>query len=133
MRCDLQLWMQFNFPFLSAGTFQNIEHVFLVGVAGGVPQFADYYRHPRLGDIVFSKCDRKGNLYYHCDKIIQASGNLYYRCDQIIQASDNLCYRCGKIILSSGNPYYRCDNIIQTGYSLCFRCDNILQASFSLY
>ncbi|XP_025078923.1 uncharacterized protein LOC112555000 isoform X3 [Pomacea canaliculata] len=53
------------------GTFQNIEHVFIVGVAGGEPQFADYYRHPRLGDIVFSKCDSKGNMYYHCDKITQ--------------------------------------------------------------
>lgn len=53
------------------GTFQNIEHVFIVGVAGGVPRFADYYRHPRLGDIVFSKCDSKGYLYYYCDKILQ--------------------------------------------------------------
>ena len=54
-----------------SGTFQNIEHIFIVGVAGGVPQFADYYRHPRLGDIVLSKCDSKGYIYYYCDKITQ--------------------------------------------------------------
>ncbi|KAK7092325.1 uncharacterized protein [Littorina saxatilis] len=57
------------------GTFQNIEHVFIVGVAGGVPQFADYYRHPRLGDIIFSKCDSKGYLYYYCDKMTQDKEN----------------------------------------------------------
>ena len=44
-----------------------------MGVAGGVPQFADYYRHPRLGDIIFSKCDSKGYLYYYCDKITQVN------------------------------------------------------------
>ncbi|XP_076455911.1 uncharacterized protein LOC143290397 isoform X2 [Babylonia areolata] len=53
------------------GSFQNIEHVFIVGVAGGVPQFADYYRHPRLGDIIFSKCDAQRNLYYYCEKMTQ--------------------------------------------------------------
>ena len=56
---------------LVAGTFQNIEHVFIVGVAGGVPQFADYFRHPRLGDIVLSKTDDRNYLYYHCDKMAQ--------------------------------------------------------------
>lgn len=53
------------------GTFQNIQHVFIVGVAGGVPHFSDYFRHPRLGDVVFSKCNSKGYLYYYCDKILQ--------------------------------------------------------------
>ena len=62
-------WLWFDV----SGTFQNIEHVFIVGVAGGVPQFADYYRHPRLGDIIFSKCDSKGYLYYYCDKITQVN------------------------------------------------------------
>lgn len=56
------------------GSFQNIEHVFIVGVAGGVPQFADYLRHPRLGDIIFSRCDSNKNIYYHCDKMTQSKG-----------------------------------------------------------
>lgn len=61
------------------GTFQAIEHVFIVGVAGGVPRFADYFRHPRLGDIVFSKRDAKGYLYYYCDKITQdKEGDINY-------------------------------------------------------
>ncbi|XP_076437063.1 uncharacterized protein LOC143276450 isoform X2 [Babylonia areolata] len=62
------------------GTFQNIEHVFIVGVTGGVPQFADYYRHPRLGDIIISTCDKKGYIYYHCDKILQdKDGSVNYQ------------------------------------------------------
>ncbi|BFZ22499.1 hypothetical protein BsWGS_25538 [Bradybaena similaris] len=53
------------------GTFQNIEHVFLVGCAGSVPHFTDYYKHGRLGDVVISTANEKGHLYYFCDKIIQ--------------------------------------------------------------
>ncbi|KAL0270541.1 UNVERIFIED_CONTAM: hypothetical protein PYX00_007920 [Menopon gallinae] len=36
------------------GTFQKVEHVFLVGVGGGVPHFTDFNRHVRLGDVVIS-------------------------------------------------------------------------------
>ncbi|RXG69333.1 hypothetical protein Avbf_05797 [Armadillidium vulgare] len=36
------------------GTFQKVDHVFLVGVAGGVPHFTDYNKHVRLGDVVVS-------------------------------------------------------------------------------
>ncbi|XP_053408741.1 uncharacterized protein LOC123559375 isoform X2 [Mercenaria mercenaria] len=53
------------------GTFQQIEHVFIVGVAGGVPHFTDYYKHPRLGDVMISDCSRTGDIYYYCDKILQ--------------------------------------------------------------
>ena len=57
--------------FIISGTFQEIEHVFVVGVAGGVPHFTDYYKHPRLGDVVISKADSSDNIYYYCDKILQ--------------------------------------------------------------
>ncbi|KAL5277264.1 hypothetical protein ACFFRR_002473 [Megaselia abdita] len=36
------------------GTFQKVDYVFLVGVAGGVPHFTDYKKHVRLGDVVVS-------------------------------------------------------------------------------
>ncbi|KAI8767446.1 hypothetical protein BgiBS90_029594, partial [Biomphalaria glabrata] len=55
------------------GTFQAIEHVFLVGCAGSVPHFTDFYKHGRLGDVVISASDQsdKGYIYYYCDKITQ--------------------------------------------------------------
>ncbi len=36
------------------GIFQRIDHVILVGCAGGVPHYSDYTRHPRRGDIIVS-------------------------------------------------------------------------------
>ncbi|KAL3311477.1 hypothetical protein Ciccas_009942 [Cichlidogyrus casuarinus] len=36
------------------GSFQSVEHVLLVGVAGAVPDIPHYERHSRLGDIVVS-------------------------------------------------------------------------------
>lgn len=61
------------------GTFQNIEYVFIVGVAGGVPYYTDYYKHVRLGDIVISKGGRNNNIYYYCQKILKnKEGDLQY-------------------------------------------------------
>ncbi|CAJ0941339.1 unnamed protein product, partial [Mesorhabditis belari] len=36
------------------GNFQHIEHVFVVGVGGGVPHLTDAKKHARLGDVVVS-------------------------------------------------------------------------------
>lgn len=36
------------------GTFQKIDYVFIVGVAGGIPHFTDFKKHVRLGDVVIS-------------------------------------------------------------------------------
>lgn len=36
------------------GTFQAVEHVFLVGVAGAVPHYTDFEKHVRLGDVVMA-------------------------------------------------------------------------------
>lgn len=57
------------------GTFQRVEHVFLVGLGGGVPHFTDYHSHVRLGDIVVSSppsCPTavgKPYIYLHCEKV----------------------------------------------------------------
>lgn len=53
---------------LIAGTFGDVEHVFLVGVCGAVPHYTDYYNHVRLGDIVVSMPNKMGQLYIYCDK-----------------------------------------------------------------
>uniref|UniRef100_A0A0B7AA72 Winged helix-turn-helix domain-containing protein n=1 Tax=Arion vulgaris TaxID=1028688 RepID=A0A0B7AA72_9EUPU len=61
------------------GTFQNIEHVFLVGCSGSVPHFTDYFKHGRLGDVVISYADDNGQIYYFCDNITQdKSGDTQY-------------------------------------------------------
>lgn len=51
------------------GTFSDIEHVFLVGAAGGVPHYTDYYNHVRLGDVVVGTPSEKGFMYVFCDKV----------------------------------------------------------------
>lgn len=45
----------------------------LVGVGGSVPQYNDYHKHPRLGDVVISVPSKKGGpVYVHCDHVDQA-------------------------------------------------------------
>ena len=40
------------------GTFQKVDFVFIVGVAGGIPHYTDYNKHVRLGDVVISSADQ---------------------------------------------------------------------------
>lgn len=40
------------------GTFQKVDFVFIVGVAGGIPHYTDYKKHVRLGDVVISSLDQ---------------------------------------------------------------------------
>ncbi|CAH1774230.1 unnamed protein product [Owenia fusiformis] len=51
------------------GSFSEVEHVFLVGVGGGVPHYTDFYKHVRLGDVVCSAPNHKGSCYIYCDKL----------------------------------------------------------------
>ena len=54
--------------------------MFVVGVAGGVPHYTDFYKHVRLGDIVISKCNDEGRFYKHCEKILQdKDGNVQFK------------------------------------------------------
>jgi len=53
------------------GTFGDIEHVFLVGISGGVPHYTDFYNHVRLGDVIVSAPNQKGQLFIYCDKVTQ--------------------------------------------------------------
>ena len=50
------------------GTFQKVDYIFLVGVAGGVPHYTDYNRHVRLGDVVIScpNSIKKPDVYLYC-------------------------------------------------------------------
>ncbi|XP_041371438.1 uncharacterized protein LOC121384991 isoform X2 [Gigantopelta aegis] len=61
------------------GGFQNIEHVFVMGVAGGVSHLTDYFKHLRRGDVLISRCNEKGYIYYYCEKILQdKEENIHY-------------------------------------------------------
>ena len=43
--------------------------MFIVGGAGGVPHYTDYYKHVRLGDVVMSTPNDKGHIYVFCNKV----------------------------------------------------------------
>ncbi|EYC26557.1 hypothetical protein Y032_0010g1218 [Ancylostoma ceylanicum] len=47
------------------GNFQNIEHVFVVGVGGAVPHFTDAKRHARLGDVIISASQPDAYIFSH--------------------------------------------------------------------
>ena len=66
---------------LFLGTFSDIEHVLLVGVAGGVPHFTDFYKHVRLGDVIMATPNNNGFLYVFCDRIDtdEEKGTLNYK------------------------------------------------------
>ncbi|XP_037919335.1 uncharacterized protein LOC119656799 isoform X2 [Hermetia illucens] len=44
------------------GTFQKVDYIFIVGVAGGVPHYTDYKRHVRLGDVVIASSEKSRNI-----------------------------------------------------------------------
>ncbi|CAD6188506.1 unnamed protein product [Caenorhabditis auriculariae] len=47
------------------GNFQQIEHVFVVGVGGAVPHYTDERLHARLGDAVISASNPHAYVYAH--------------------------------------------------------------------
>jgi len=53
------------------GTFQGVEHVFLVGVAGAVPHYTDFDKHVRLGDVVMASPPQQGQrfIYQFCESV----------------------------------------------------------------
>lgn len=57
------------------GTFQCVEHVFLVGVAGAVPHYTDFDRHVRLGDVVMASPPNQGQrfIYQLCENVKESS------------------------------------------------------------
>uniref|UniRef100_A0A8D8ZKE6 Winged helix-turn-helix domain-containing protein n=1 Tax=Cacopsylla melanoneura TaxID=428564 RepID=A0A8D8ZKE6_9HEMI len=66
------------------GTFQDVDHVFLVGIGGGVPHYTDYSRHVRLGDVVVSHVapDRRF-VYTYCDNASKSdSGVFNFECKE---------------------------------------------------
>lgn len=49
------------------GTFQKVDFVFIVGVAGGIPHYTDFKKHVRLGDVVISSIDQTRPLLTNGD------------------------------------------------------------------
>ncbi|KIH64083.1 hypothetical protein ANCDUO_05610, partial [Ancylostoma duodenale] len=70
------------------GNFQNIEHVFVVGVGGAVPHFTDAKRHARLGSFI--------HIYSHKwkfrKKFFALSVEEYFSGDVIVSASQPDAY-----------------------------------------
>jgi hypothetical protein len=48
------------------GTFQQVQHVFLVGCAGGVPHYSDPKKHIRRGDIIVGYPNEEDYVYGTC-------------------------------------------------------------------
>uniref|UniRef100_A0A0R3RT31 SAM_MT_ERG6_SMT domain-containing protein n=1 Tax=Elaeophora elaphi TaxID=1147741 RepID=A0A0R3RT31_9BILA len=55
------------------GNFQHVEHVFIVGVGGGVAHYTDATRHVRLGDVVVSGPDPNSYVFAHAYTIDRAT------------------------------------------------------------
>ncbi|CAD5111430.1 DgyrCDS738 [Dimorphilus gyrociliatus] len=58
------------------GTFSDVEHVILLGICGGVPDYVDYRKHVRLGDIIVSVPNSKGISYIFADKVERSADNI---------------------------------------------------------
>jgi len=86
------------------GTFGDVEHVLLVGVCGAVPHYTDYYNHVRLGDIIVSMPNKKGQLYIYCDKIAQDAqrGQMQYALKSWA-AQDNLLRTIAESLYEKSN------------------------------
>jgi hypothetical protein len=48
------------------GTFQHVQHVFIVGCAGGVPHYTDATKHIRRGDIIVGYPNEEDYIYGNC-------------------------------------------------------------------
>jgi len=45
------------------GTFQHVQHVFIIGCAGGVPHYTDANKHVRRGDIIVGYPNEEDYIY----------------------------------------------------------------------
>ncbi|VDN06584.1 unnamed protein product [Thelazia callipaeda] len=55
------------------GNFQHVEHVFIVGVGGGVAHYTDAMRHVRLGDVVVSAPNPHSYVFTHSYTVDRAT------------------------------------------------------------
>lgn len=67
------------------GTFQDVEYVLLVGVGGGVPNYTDYCKHVRLGDVVLSS-----PLQYTPGSTKTSSDYIYQQCESAQSRGDGM-------------------------------------------
>lgn len=111
------------FTCISTGTFANIEHVLLVGVAGGVVCVDDDARHVRLGDVIVSLSDGARPVYIEkLSSGFRDSGNKAGEADvNTWSAPDPYLGQIYKRLKRTPKGFYkRLDQFIREGYKrLC--------------
>lgn len=89
------------------GIFDQIEHVFLVGCAGAVPNYSDFSRHLRRGDIVVSFPDltneSEEDFVYGQFEVIKNQSEFKYSTKSWLPKSADL-YRIVQSIKKSYDP-----------------------------
>ncbi|KAI6187579.1 SAM-MT-ERG6-SMT domain-containing protein [Aphelenchoides besseyi] len=59
------------------GNFQNVEHVLIVGVGGGIPNLTNPNEHVRLGDVVISSTrGGKNSAYVYAHDVVKQNGRI---------------------------------------------------------
>uniref|UniRef100_A0A915AIG3 SAM-dependent methyltransferase Erg6/SMT-type domain-containing protein n=2 Tax=Parascaris univalens TaxID=6257 RepID=A0A915AIG3_PARUN len=78
------------------GNFQNVEHVFIVGVGGGVAHYTDAVRHIRLGDVVVSASDPDAYVFAHSYTLDRETDNINGFVVRRWNPSDNIITKIAK-------------------------------------
>uniref|UniRef100_A0A9J2Q2Q3 SAM-dependent methyltransferase Erg6/SMT-type domain-containing protein n=1 Tax=Ascaris lumbricoides TaxID=6252 RepID=A0A9J2Q2Q3_ASCLU len=78
------------------GNFQNVEHVFIVGVGGGVAHYTDAARHIRLGDVVVSASDPDAYVFAHSYTLDRETDNINGFVVRRWNPSDNVIAKIAK-------------------------------------
>jgi len=101
-----------------------IEHVFLVGVAGGVACFDDDTRHVRRGDVIVSKPLLPGGAIYM--QIASRDDDDSQSCTSWAARDPTLSEVAGKLLRKPKTFYKRLDEHITNGWlhSFCLYASN---------
>ena len=98
------------------GNFQDIEHVFIVGVGGGVAHYTDAEKHVRLGDVVVSLPDPDAYVFSHTYTIDRETENV------------------NGFVVRKWNPHDRViTEIAKTMYVITFRMSFCVLSSYSFF
>ena len=112
-----------------AGAFDKVEHVLLVGVAGGVACPEDDTYHVRLGDVIMSQPVKAGDCIY----IQLPPDNLTGSIENVkawTPHSNVLASVIGKLQKTPKSFYKRFDQFLKEGWNLVFSSSGNLKLTF---